>query len=50
LEQLRAYRERETLGNAFRRPHRYGLLTSPDVSPPFIRANALGEPYDRTKR
>jgi N-carbamoylputrescine amidase len=50
LEQLRTYRERETLGNAFRRPHRYGLLTSPDVAPPFVRTNAVGEPYDRARR
>lgn len=35
LGALRAYRERETWGNAFRRPHRYGLLTSTEVAAPF---------------
>ncbi len=50
LEALRAYRQREVWGHAFRRPHRYGLLTSPDVRPPFVRTNALGEPYDRSSR
>ncbi len=50
LDKLRAYRRRETWGNAFRRPHRYGLLTSLDVEPPFVRVNVNGELYDRTKR
>jgi predicted amidohydrolase len=50
LDAIRAYRRRETLGNAFRRPHRYGLLTSPAVESPFDRVNAAGEPYDRTNR
>ncbi len=47
---LRAYRERETWGNAFRRPDRYGLLTSEQVIPPFIRTNAAGDTYDRLRR
>jgi N-carbamoylputrescine amidase len=50
LDRLRAYRTHETWGNAFRKPHRYGLLTSPDVEPPFVRVNASGEPYDRGRR
>lgn len=50
LEALRTYRGREVWGNAFRRPHRYGRLTSIDVESPFIRINANGERYDRTKR
>ncbi len=50
LAQLRAYRAREVWGNAFRRPHRYGLLTSQEVQPPFIRVNASGEPYHRASR
>lgn len=50
LQQIREYRQRETWGNAFRRPHRYGLLTAPEVAAPFIRVNAAGEVYDRTKR
>jgi predicted amidohydrolase len=50
LDRLRAYRTRETMGNAFRRPHRYGALTSLDAEPPFVRVNAAGERYDTTKR
>ena len=34
---IRAYRERETLGNAYRKPRAYGRLTDSDVAPPFIR-------------
>ncbi len=37
LDQLRAYREAEVHGNAYRRPRKYGLLTSPEKHPPFLR-------------
>jgi N-carbamoylputrescine amidase len=40
LEALRAYRERETWGNAYRRPRLYKALTATEVQPPFIRADA----------
>lgn len=50
LRELRDYRDRETWGNAFRRPHRYGLLTAPTVAPPFARVDANGTPYDPTMR
>jgi predicted amidohydrolase len=40
LEQLSAYRERETWGNAFRKPRTYGALLSLEVEEPFIRASA----------
>jgi predicted amidohydrolase len=40
LERLRASRAREVWGNAFRRPGTYGLLTSPEVRPPFVRPRA----------
>jgi N-carbamoylputrescine amidase len=50
LPALRAYRQRETWGNAFRRPQRYGLMTSPAVEPPFVRVDAAGKPYDRGSR
>ena len=39
LERLRAYRRNEVWGNAFRKPERYGVLTSPAVEPPFVRPN-----------
>jgi predicted amidohydrolase len=50
MTKIRAWREQEVWGNAFRRPHRYGLLASLEVEPPFVRVNASGERYDQTKR
>ena len=40
LDKIRAWREHEAWGNAFRKPRRYSLLTSLEVEPPFIRAEA----------
>jgi predicted amidohydrolase len=40
LDEIRAWREKEAWGNAFRKPHCYGLLVSPDVEAPFIRPEA----------
>jgi len=40
LDWLRAYRANEVWGNAYRKPRRYGILTSPSVDPPFVRSNA----------
>ncbi|MDQ2799018.1 MAG: carbon-nitrogen hydrolase family protein [Armatimonadota bacterium] len=37
---LRAYREREAWGNAYRKPHCYGLLASATVQNPFVRPDA----------
>src|SRR6266508_3858133 len=45
LDRLRTYRVREAMGNAFRRPHRYGTITSPDIAPPFVRTHAAGARY-----
>ena len=50
LNALRAYRRQETMGNAFRRPHRYGALTSTAVAPPFVRTNATGTRYHDAQR
>lgn len=50
LAALRDYRQRETWGNAFRRPRRYGMLTSPIVLPPFVRVNEKGERWDMERR
>ena len=50
LDKIREYREKTIWGNAFRRPHRYGLLASRDVSEPFKRKNAFGEAFEREKR
>lgn len=40
MESLRAYRQREVWGNAYRRPRLYQPLTSTEVEPPFVRADA----------
>ena len=37
LDKIRAYREGETWGNAYRKPGSYGSLTSLEVQHPFIR-------------
>lgn len=37
MDMLRAYREREVHGNAFRHPKKYGLLTEETIQEPFIR-------------
>jgi predicted amidohydrolase len=50
MEHIRAWRERETWGNTFRKPHRYHLLTSLDVERPFVRTNVDGEPFERAQR
>lgn len=40
MDNIRAYRERETWGNAFRRPGLYEMLTDKEVKTPFIRKDA----------
>jgi predicted amidohydrolase len=50
LDTLRDYRQRETWGNAFRKPSTYGLLTAHEVAAPFVRVNAAGQPYHRRQR
>jgi len=40
LDKIRAWREHEVWGNAFRRPRLYSALTALPVEPPFIRSSA----------
>lgn len=40
IDRLRAYREHETWGNAYRKPRAYGDLTSSAVAAPFVRPDA----------
>jgi predicted amidohydrolase len=47
LEAIRDYRERETWGDAFRRPGRYGAITEAEARPPFLRVNDRGERFPR---
>ncbi len=50
MKKEREYRNRTYWGNAYRRPHRYGKLVSPDVSEPFKRKNGFGEEFKRLER
>lgn len=51
LAALRAYRARTFFGNAYRRPHKYELLDSMEVRPPFgPRTNGFGAPWERETR
>ncbi len=43
MEELRAYRQSEVHGNAYRRPEKYHLLISREIQEPFIRADRRGE-------
>jgi N-carbamoylputrescine amidase len=45
LDALRAYRARETLGNAFRRPHLYRAISDHGVREPFVRVDEAGAPW-----
>ena len=40
IDSIRAYREREAWGNAYRRPRLYKRLPSTEVEPPFVRPDA----------
>jgi N-carbamoylputrescine amidase len=40
MENIRAYRERESWGDAYRRPRLYGKLCATEVEPPFVRSDA----------
>jgi len=40
LDKVRAYREVECWGNSYRKPRTYGLLTSEQVAPPFVRPDS----------
>jgi predicted amidohydrolase len=40
MDNIRAYRERESWGNAYRRPRLYKALIAEEAEPPFIRQDA----------
>ncbi|HTX93197.1 MAG TPA: carbon-nitrogen hydrolase family protein [Anaerolineales bacterium] len=40
LDRLRAYRQDEVWGNAYRKPSRYAILADPAVAAPFVRKDA----------
>lgn len=37
MDEIREYRQREVHGNAYRRPQKYGLLLSEEITEPFVR-------------
>ncbi|MCC6315880.1 MAG: carbon-nitrogen hydrolase family protein, partial [Thermomicrobiales bacterium] len=45
MTRVRDYRQRETMGAAFRRPALYGALTEAGVRPPFLRVDRSGAPF-----
>ena len=50
LQSVREIRANTVWGNAFRRPHRYGILISDAVEKVFQRENAFGEPFESKER
>ena len=50
LQRLRACREQEVWGNAFRRPRAYAALVAPEVAPPFVRVDAQGNAWHLKRR
>jgi predicted amidohydrolase len=50
LNELRKYRNWTYWGNAYRRPHRYHELVSPEVQNPFKRKDGFGNEFKRLER
>lgn len=50
LQALRAYRKREPWGDAYRKPHKYGLLLEDNPLPEFQREDLNGQAYSRKSR
>jgi predicted amidohydrolase len=50
LQAMRAYRRKTIWGNAYRRPHRYGMLLETGQEEVFERRNGFGEPFQASDR
>ena len=50
MKKIRAHRKKTIFGNAYRRPDKYQMLTSPGVDTIFNRINGLGEKFIRKNR
>ena len=50
MEKIRAARGKSIWGNAYRRPHRYAPLLSPERDPVWNRTDGNGNPYDPSVR
>jgi predicted amidohydrolase len=47
---IRKHRRKSIHGNAYRRPHRYQLLLTPEKDDVWQRIDGIGQPYDGSKR
>ncbi len=50
MDKIRAARGKSIWGNAYRRPHRYAPLLSPERDPVWNRTDGNGNPYDPSVR
>ena len=50
LDEIRRDRRKTIHGNAYRRPHRYKLLISPEKDEVWRRIDGIGKQYDASKR
>jgi predicted amidohydrolase len=50
IHDLRTYRKETVWGNAYRRPHKYDIITNPEVDDVFKRKNSFGKDFKRLKR
>lgn len=50
IDEIRKTQSSTLMGNAFRRPHRYELLSSMNIEEVFIRKNALKKDFIRSER
>lgn len=50
LEDMRERRRSKIWGNAYRRPHKYDILTSPEKDEVWSRIDGNGNPYDASVR
>jgi predicted amidohydrolase len=50
LADMREYRAKTIWGSAFRRPHRYGMLTDTNKAPVFERKDGFGKPFVASDR
>lgn len=50
IAKVREVRRNSYWGNAYRRPHKYHKIISPEVKEPFLRKNGFGAPFQRLER
>jgi predicted amidohydrolase len=50
MDYIRKRRAKSIWGNAYRRPHRYSILSETNTNPVWKRIDGIGEVYDASKR